>query len=114
MLATIPEGPWTCYTRCHTTRHPLLGGPHGIYRVDHNNLILVDKRPVTAFCQHQGKLLTLDAGGVLRQNNRRKGKMPPGPTADFSPDGLTLTRPSTRRTVQQMAQHDRFFDDLNS
>ncbi len=92
VLASIPEGPWTCYTTCQTSKLPLLGGPHGIYRVDQHNLILVDKRPVLAFCQHQEKLLTLTSEGVLRQNNRRKWKLPPGPQAHFSPDGHYLAR----------------------
>lgn len=183
VLASIPEGPWTCYTRCQTSKLPLLGGAHGVYRVEHNNLILVDKRPVSASCQHQGKMLTLDMDGVVRQNNRRKWKLPPGPPAHFSPDGhylarlhsghlevylhqspyarfaarderefhfaadsqglvsiskeglthwsldgtplahytereatalpLPVNRPQTRRTLEQMAQHDRFFDDLS-
>lgn len=92
VLASIPEGPWSCYTTCQTSKLPLIGGPHGIYRVEHHNLILVDKRPVHAFCHHQEKLLTLDSEGVLRQNNRRKGKLPPGPPAHFSPDGHYLAR----------------------
>lgn len=184
VLATIPEGPWSCYTTCQTSKRPLLGGPHGIYRVEHNNLILVDKRPVHFFSQHQGKLLTLDSEGILRQNNRRKWKLPPGPPVHFSPDGAYLARlhqghlevylhqspyarfaarderefhfatdsqslvtisqeglthwsldgtplahytereataqplpinpPSARRTLQQLARHDRFFEDLNT
>lgn len=184
VIASIPEGPWTCYTTCQTSKLPLLGGPYGIYQLQHHNLILVEKRPVVAFSQHQGKLLTLDKEGVLRQNNRKKWKLPPGPPAHFSPDGHYLARlhsghleiylhqspyarfpvpherefqftpdssalltiskeglthwsldgtplahytereataqplpvnpPQTRRTLQQMAQHDRFFDDLNT
>lgn len=92
LLGTIPPGPWTCYRRCQTSKKPLVGGPEGIFKVTPKGLESLLDKPVLSFGQYQGKLVTLDAYGLVRLNGRRKCTLPPGRPAHFSPDGRWLAR----------------------
>ncbi|MBS2035982.1 hypothetical protein JST97_13415 [bacterium] len=92
LLGTIPPGPWTCYRRCQKSRKPLLSGPQGLFKLGSKGLEPLLTRPVVSFGQYEGKLVTLDEGGLIRLDGRRKFTLPEGPAGLFSPNGRWLAR----------------------